>query len=53
MPLLSGKGPRIRSENIRTLRHEGYPEDQAVAIAFSKERGGKKRKTKKKPTEMK
>lgn len=30
------------SSNIRTLRHEGYPEKQAIAIAMSK--AGKTRK---------
>lgn len=35
---------KIRSENISELVHSGYPQKQAIAIAFSKERGGKKRR---------
>lgn len=43
-PLKSGKSRETISSNIRKLRHEGYPENQAVAIALSKSRGGKPRK---------
>jgi len=38
MPLKRGKSKKVISENIRTLRHEGYPQDQAVAIAMEKAR---------------
>lgn len=41
MPLKTGKGSE--SSNIRTLRAEGYPQKQAVAIAM--ERAGKSRRT--------
>ena len=41
MPLKSGKGPKVRSENIAELRRSGYPEKQAVAIAYSKQRKGR------------
>lgn len=35
MPLLKGSSNTIVSQNIRTLRKEGRPEKQAVAIALS------------------
>ena len=43
MPLKKGKGKRTVSGNIRTLRSEGYKPKQAVAIAMSTARGGRKR----------
>lgn len=45
MPLFNGSSNDIISQNIATLRNEGKPEAQAVAIAYSK--AGKGRKTKK------
>lgn len=42
MPLWAGSSKGIIGENIRELRHSGYPEKQAIAIAFSK--AGKSRK---------
>lgn len=36
MPLLEGSSKGVISENIRTERHAGKPEDQAIAIAMSK-----------------
>ena len=34
-PLRRGKGSKIISSNIRTLMHDGYPQRQAIAIAFA------------------
>lgn len=46
MPLLKGQSKEIISENIRTLRGEGYPEKQSVAIAYSKARRKNKKRSK-------
>lgn len=45
MPLKRGKSTKAVSANIRTLRREGKPQRQAVAIALSK--AGKSRKKRK------
>lgn len=47
MPLVKGKKARTRkgfSENIKREMHEGKPHKQAVAIAYSEARRGKKAK---------
>lgn len=46
MPLVKGKAASNKkgfSENIAELRNSGYKEKQAVAIAYSEARRGKKR----------
>ena len=49
MPLVKGKKARTRkgfSENVRREMDAGKPQKQAVAIAYSEARGGKKRRKK-------
>ena len=48
MPLLKGKSQGVVSSNISELRHSGYKQDQAVAIAMNKAGKSKKRKKSKK-----
>jgi len=43
MPLKSGSSKATISKNIKTEMSAGKPQKQAVAIALSKARGGKKR----------
>jgi hypothetical protein len=38
MPLLKGHSKKVLSQNISELVHSGYPQKQAVAIAYSKQR---------------
>jgi hypothetical protein len=35
MPLKKGKSRKVVSRNISELRHSGYPQKQAIAIALS------------------
>lgn len=46
MPLKTGHSQKVISTNIRELRHSGYKQSQAVAIAESK--AGKSTSKKKK-----
>lgn len=48
MPLMSGKSDEAKSANIAHLIKKGYPQKQAVAIAYS-EAGESKKKSEKKP----
>lgn len=45
MPLKKGKSSGVKASNIKKLISEGYPQKQAVAIAYSEaRRSGKKKK---------
>lgn len=40
MPLKPGSSNKVIGENISELRHSGYPQKQAIAIAESEARKG-------------
>lgn len=40
--LLAGSSEEVLNENVASLRKNGYPEDQAIAIASRKQRDGQK-----------
>ena len=46
MPLKSGSDKDTISQNIAELVRSGYPQKQAVAIAYSKARDSKKKRKK-------
>jgi len=51
MPLVKGKKAKSKkgfSENVKREMEAGKPQKQAVAIAYSEARGGKKKAKKKK-----
>ena len=43
MPLSKGKSPKVFAQNIKTEMKAGKPQKQAVAIAYSEARAGKKK----------
>ena len=45
-PLQKGKSQKTVSKNLRELKSKGYGQKQAVAIALSTAKGGKKRRKK-------
>ena len=44
MPLLKGKSKKAFSHNVKAEMDAGKPQKQAVAIAYSEARKGKKKK---------
>jgi hypothetical protein len=53
MPLAKGSSRKAVSKNISTLRHEGYPQRQAIAIAMSKAGKSRPKKAAKKKAKPK
>lgn len=48
-PLKRGSSNQTISDNIRTLRHEGYPQKQAIAIAYSKAGRSRRKRSRRNP----
>lgn len=44
MPLAKGKGKKAFSQNVKTEMAAGKPQKQALAIAYSVQRRGKRKK---------
>jgi uncharacterized protein YdaT len=44
MPLKPGKSDAVKAQNIHELVKAGYPQKQAIAIAYSKAGQSKKKK---------
>jgi hypothetical protein len=53
MPLMKGSSKEVIGSNISELRRSGYPEKQAIAIAFAKAGKSKRKKNGKKDAEGK
>lgn len=51
MPLKEGKSRKAMESNISKLIHEGYPQKQAIAIAYSKSGLSKEVERRKKKTQ--
>ena len=49
MPLKKGKNKEVIGENIAKLIREGYPRDQAVAIAYNQAGKSRPKKKSKRP----
>ncbi len=45
LPLKKGSSDKTVGSNISELRHSGYPEDQAIAIAMSQAGRSRKKKS--------
>ena len=48
MPLKKSKGDKAVGENIKTMKEEGVPKKQRIAIALETQRKAKKKARKKK-----
>lgn len=44
MPLKKGQSKKVVGQNVRELKHSGYPQKQAVAIAMSNARKSRRKK---------
>lgn len=48
MPLKKGYSRKTISSNIKKLRHEGYPQEQAVAISLNIARNSRRKRKRRK-----